>query len=289
MFEGVTVATVTPFSDGEVDFAKLEELVEWQIGQGTDCILPCGTTGESPTLSHPEHDRVVGAVVKVAKGRAKVLAGAGSNSTAEAVRLTRHAAECGADGALVIVPYYNKPTQEGLYRHFKTVAESADIPIVIYNVPGRTGRAIDPETVFRLAEIPNIVAVKDAADNLDITSALCCGCDLTILSGADSLNLPILSVGGKGFVSVAANIVPADLKAMLKAHESGDAAEALRLHKKLFPLCKALFYETNPIPVKTAMKMLGRINGEMRLPLCEMSDANAARLKKALQDYGLLK
>lgn len=289
MFEGVTVALVTPFKDGQVDFAKIDELVAWHVHEGTDCLLPCGTTGESPTLSHDEHDKVVDAVVKAAGSTPlKVLAGAGSNSTAEAVRLVRHAAQAGADGALVIVPYYNKPTQEGIYRHFKVVAESADIPVVIYNVPGRTARAIEPETVFRLAEIPNIVAVKDAADDVDVTSTLCVGCDLTILSGADSLNLPILSVGGTGIVSVVGNLVPADLKAMLEAHKAADAAEALRWHQKLFGLCRAMFYETNPIPVKTAMKLLGRLNGELRLPLCEMGAANERRLAEALETYGLL-
>jgi len=288
MFEGVTVALVTPFREGEVDFAKIEELVEWQIGQGTDCILPCGTTGESPTLSHEEHDSVVDTVIKAASGRVKVMAGAGSNSTAEAVRLTRHAAEAGADGALVIVPYYNKPTQEGMYRHFKTVAASADIPLVIYNVPGRTGASISPETVIRLAEIENIVGIKEASGSLDQSSAIAAGCDLEVLSGDDSLTLPIMSVGGRGVVSVVANIAAADLKAMVSAYESGDVADAAARHQRLFPLCRAMFYETNPIPVKTSMKMLGRLNGEMRLPLCEMSEANQARLKTALQDYGLL-
>lgn len=287
MFEGVTVALVTPFTDGEVDFDKIAELVAWHIGEGTDCILPCGTTGESPTLSHQEHDRVVDAVIKAAAGKVRVLAGAGSNSTSEAVRLTRHAAEAGADAALVIVPYYNKPTQEGMYRHFRRVAESADIPIVIYNVPGRTGASIAPETVMRLAVIDNIVAIKEASGSLDQASAIIGGCDLEVLCGDDSLTLPIMSVGGKGVVSVVANLVPADMAAMVKAYSAGDVAGAAAHHERLFPLCRAMFFETNPIPVKTAMKLLGRLNGEMRLPLCEMSQANEARLKGALEDYGL--
>lgn len=287
MFEGVAVALVTPFTDGEVDFDKIAELVAWHIGEGTDCILPCGTTGESPTLSHQEHDRVVDAVIKAAAGKVRVLAGAGSNSTSEAVRLTRHAAEAGADAALVIVPYYNKPTQEGMYRHFRTVAESVDIPIVIYNVPGRTGASIAPETVMRLAVIDNIVAIKEASGSLDQASAIIGGSDLEVLSGDDSLTLPIMSVGGKGVVSVVANLVPADMAAMIKAYSAGDVAGAAARHERLFPLCRAMFFETNPIPVKTAMKLLGRLNGEMRLPLCEMSQANEARLKGALEDYGL--
>ncbi len=288
MFEGVTVALVTPFREGEVDFEKIEELIEWHVAEGTDCILPCGTTGESPTLSHQEHDEVVDAVIRAAAGRAKVIAGAGSNSTAEAVRLTCHAADSGADGALVIVPYYNKPTQEGMYWHFRAVAEAADIPIVIYNVPGRTGASIAPETVIRLSEIDNIVAIKEASGIPDQASAIIAGCDVTVLSGDDSLTLPLMAVGGKGVISVLANIAAADLKAMVAAFNSGDVTSAVERHGRLFGLCRAMFLETNPIPVKTAMKMLGRLNGQMRLPLCEMSDANQAKLKVVLQEYGLL-
>ena len=285
MFEGVTVALVTPFADGEVDFAKIEELVAWHVDEAADCLLPCGTTGESPTLSHEEHDRVVDTVVKAASGKIKVLAGAGSNSTAEALRLSRHAESTGADGVLVITPYYNKPTQEGLYRHFRAVAEAVDIPIIVYNVPGRTGISIAPETMVRLAELDNIAGIKEASGVLDQSSAIASATNLTVLSGDDSLTLPILSVGGKGVVSVVANIVPGDVKAMIDAYNSGDTAGAAERHKRLFPLCKAMFYETNPIPVKTAMRMLGRLNG---LPLCEMSQANEARLAKALESYGLV-
>ena len=288
MFEGVTVALVTPFRDGAVDCDKIAELVAWHIEEGTDGILPCGTTGESPTLSHEEHDLVVDTVIKAADGKVRVLAGAGSNSTSEAVRLARHAAEAGADAALVIVPYYNKPTQEGMYRHFRTVAESADIPIVIYNVPSRTGASITPETVMRLGKIDNIVAIKEASGSLDQASAIVAGCEIEVLSGDDSLTLPIMSVGGTGVVSVVGNLVPADMAAMVDAYNAGDVAGAATCHKRLFPLCRAMFYETNPIPVKTAMKLLGRLNGQMRLPLCEMSEANEARLKDALADYGLI-
>ncbi len=289
MFEGVSVALVTPFRNGEVDFEKIDELVAWHVKQGTDCLVPCGTTGESPTLSHDEHDQVVERVINAANGKIPVIAGAGSNSTAEAIRLTRHAADAGADGALVITPYYNKPTQEGMYRHFREVAGCADIPIVVYNVPSRTGVSISPETLIRLAEIANIVAVKEASGSTDQTSAIVAGCDLTVLSGDDSMTLPLLSVGGKGIISVVGNIVPRDMKALVGAYNSGKVREAVEWHRRLFPLCRAMFYETNPIPVKTAMKMLGRLNGEMRLPLCDMAEANAARLAKSLQEYGLLK
>ena len=289
MFEGVTVALVTPFAKGEVDYAKVEELVEWHVKQGTDCIVPCGTTGESPTLSHQEHDKVIEVTVKAAKGRVKVLAGTGSNATSEALRLTKHAAEAGADGALMVTPYYNRPTQEGLYRHYMAVAEAVDIPIVLYNVPGRTGSNLLPETIARLAEHKNIVGIKEASGSIDQTSDILSRCDITVLSGDDSLTLPIMSVGGKGIISVIANIIPGDVKAMVAAFNKGKVADARDRHLRMFPLCRAMFIETNPIPVKTAMKMLGMINGEMRLPLCEMAEANAQKVEKALKDYGLVK
>jgi 4-hydroxy-tetrahydrodipicolinate synthase len=289
MFEGVTVALVTPFAKGAVDYAKVEELVEWHIKQGTDAIVPCGTTGESPTLSHEEHMKVIDTVIKTAKKRVKILAGTGSNATSEALRLTRHAAEAGADGALLITPYYNKPTQEGLYRHYKAVAEAVDLPLVVYNCPGRTGISIAPETVARLAKFKNIVGIKEASGNIDQTSAIVESCGLTVLSGDDSLTLPIMSVGGKGIISVIANFIPRDMKAMVEAYNKGNVARALEIHTKMFPLCRAMFLESNPIPVKTAMKKIGMINGEMRLPLCEMSEANDAKLTAALKAYGLLK
>lgn len=289
MFSGCLVALVTPFRDGEVDYDKLQELVDWHLEQGTDGLVPCGTTGESPTLSFEEHERVIAAVVERVGGRIPVIAGTGSNNTAEALRLTRFAKEAGADGALMITPYYNKPTQEGMYRHFRTVAEEVDIPIVLYNVPGRTGVNLAPETVARLAELPNVVAVKEASGSLDQASEIASLCDITILSGDDSLTLPLMSVGAKGVISVVANIVPRDVKALIESFWEGHVERARRLHLKLFPLCRAMFFETNPIPVNTAMKMLGMTNGEMRLPLCEMSEANRARLRRVLTDYGLLK
>lgn len=289
MFSGCLVALVTPFKDGEVDCAKLRELVDWHLEQGTDGLVPCGTTGESPTLSFEEHEKVIATVIKQAEGRVPVVAGTGSNNTTEALRLTRFAKDAGADGALMITPYYNKPTQEGMYRHFRTVAAEVDIPIVLYNVPSRTGINLDPETVARLAELPNVVAVKEASGSLDQASTIASLCDITILSGDDSLTLPLLSVGGKGVISVVANIVPRDMKAMIEAFQGGHAQRARRLHLKLFPLCRAMFLETNPIPVNTAMKMLGMTSGEVRLPLCEMSEANQSKLRQVLTDYGLLK
>ena len=288
MFSGCLVALVTPFEAGEVDYDKLQELVDWHLEQGTDGLVPCGTTGESPTLSFEEHERVITTVVERVGGRIPVIAGTGSNNTAEALRLTRFAKEAGADGALMITPYYNKPTQEGMYRHFRTVAQEVDIPIVLYNVPGRTGVNLAPETVARLAQLPHVVAVKEASGSLDQASGIVTRCDITILSGDDSLTLPLMSVGAKGVISVVANIVPRDVKAMIEAYQGGHLERARRLHLKLFPLCRAMFLETNPIPVNTAMKMLGMTNGEVRLPLCEMSEANRALLRRALTDYGLL-
>ena len=288
MLGGSVVALVTPFRNGEVDLGKLKELVEFHIKEGTNAISPCGTTGESATLTHEEHERVISEVVQQVRGRIPVVAGTGSNSTREALRLTHYAKKAGADAALIITPYYNKPTQEGLYRHYKALAEGVDIPIVVYNVPSRTGVSISPETVARLGEFKNVVAIKEASGSLDQVSDILRLCKITVLSGDDSLTLPILSLGGKGVVSVAANIVPGDTARLVDSFLKGDASEAVRLHHKLFPLCKAMFIETNPIPVKTAMRLLGRINGELRMPLCEMSKENETRLGKALRDYGLL-
>ncbi len=288
MFAGSIVALVTPFKDGEVDLKKLEELIEFHVREGTSAISPCGTTGESPTLSHEEHEKVISEVVRMVRGRVPVIAGTGSNNTREALRLTRYARKAGADGALVITPYYNKPTQEGLYRHFKTLAEEADIPIVLYNVPSRTGVSTSPETVARLAELKNIVAIKEASGSLDQISAILRLCDITVLSGEDSLILPILSIGGKGVISVVANIVPGDTRAVIDSFFKGDLETARKAHDRLYPLTKAMFIETNPIPVKTAMRVLGRLNGEMRLPLCDMAGAHEQQLTEALKDYGLL-
>lgn len=290
-FAGLTVAIVTPFRNGEVDWADLNKLVDWHIEQGTDCLAPCGTTGESPTLDHEEHERVIAAVCEKARGRIRVMAGTGSNSTKEAIRLTKAAKKAGADGALMVGPYYNKPTQEGYFRHFAAVAEAVDLPIVLYNIPGRTGSSMLPETMARMAEkCPTIVAVKEATGSLDQASQIAALCDLAILSGDDSLTLPLMSVGGCGVVSVVGNIVPRDMKAMVQAFETGNIAEAQRWHRKLFPLCRDMLgAATNPIPLKTAMALLGRGTGELRLPMCAIDDAGRDRIRKTLIQYGLLK
>jgi 4-hydroxy-tetrahydrodipicolinate synthase len=280
---------VTPFKNGAVDFDKLAELVDFHIRQGTDWISPCGTTGESPTLSHEEHEEIIKFVVRHVRGRIGVLAGTGSNSTSEALRLTRCADKAGADAALLITPYYNKPEPDGMYLHFKAVADEVKIPIVLYNVPSRTGRSIDPKTVARLVKnCKNIIAIKEASGNLDVTSEILSLCDIIVVSGDDSLTLPLMSIGGTGIISVVANIVPRDVKKMVDAFARGRIAEAQKRHLKLFPLCRAMFYETNPIPVKTAMRLLGRLNGEMRLPLSAMTAEKEKMLIAALKDYGLL-
>jgi 4-hydroxy-tetrahydrodipicolinate synthase len=289
MFAGLTVALVTPLRDGEVDFRALLELVDWHVEQLTDCLAPVGTTGESPTLDHEEHERVIAAVAERAAGRLKVMPGTGSNSTREAVRLTKFAQRAGADGALMVGPYYNKPTQEGYYRHFAAVAEAADLPIILYNIPGRTGSNILPETMARLAKIGPVVAVKEATGSLDQASQIAALCDLTILSGDDSLTLPMMSIGARGVVSVVGGALPRGVGAMIAAFEAGKIAEAQRWHHKLFPLCRDLLgAATNPIPIKMAMKLLGRDRGELRLPLCSMDAAGEARLRQTLGNYGLL-
>src|SRR5579871_705675 len=289
-FAGVTVALVTPFRNSEIDFDDLGRLVDWHIEQGTDCLAPVGTTGESPTLDHTEHERIIAAVVERSRGRIKTMPGTGSNSTREAIRLTKFAKKAGATGALMVGPYYNKPTQEGYYRHFTSVAEAADLPIVIYNIPGRTGSNILPETIARIAEHPQIVAVKEATGSLDQASQTTQLCDIAILSGDDSLTLPLLSIGGKGVVSVVGNIVPRDMKALVSAFAAGKAAEALNWHRKLFPLCRDMLgVATNPIPLKAAMKLLGRGTGEMRLPMTPLDAAGEAKVRQTLINYGLLK
>lgn len=288
MFTGSIVALVTPFKDEAVDYDKLEELVEYHIENGTNGIIPCGTTGESPTLTHSEHGEVVDKVVEKANGRIRVIAGTGSNSTSEAINLTRHAKKTGADGALIITPYYNKPTQQGLYEHYKAILEEVDIPVIIYNVPSRTGVSITPETVARLYDFNNIVAIKEATGDIDQASHILNLCDITVLSGDDSLTLPIMSVGGKGVVSVLANILPREISEMVSSFINREFEKSVNLHMRLFPLCKAMFIETNPIPVKTAMKLMGRLNGEMRLPMCKMSDGNVKLLRKRLEEHGLI-
>jgi 4-hydroxy-tetrahydrodipicolinate synthase len=289
MFAGVTVALVTPFRDGEVDYQALRDLVEWQVGQGTPVISPVGTTGECPTLSHDEHERVIATVVEQARGRAKVMAGTGSNATSEAIRLTKFAAKVGADGALLVSPYYNRPTQEGLYAHFARIAEACDLPQVLYNIPSRTGRDVEADTVERLARLGPIVAIKEASGSLDRVSDLAVRTDLTILSGDDSLTLPMMAVGAEGVVSVVGNLVPKDVIALIDAFRAGDIGEARRIHQKLFPLCRDLLgIATNPIPIKQALALLGRGNGELRLPLLPPDARGIEALRRSLVRYGLL-
>ncbi|MBI2094007.1 MAG: 4-hydroxy-tetrahydrodipicolinate synthase [Candidatus Omnitrophica bacterium] len=289
--QGCMVALVTPFRDGSVDESALKRLVEWHIEAGTSAIVPCGTTGESATLSFEEHDRVVDVVVQASRGRIAVIAGTGSNNTREAIRLTRHAKQTGADGALLISPYYNRPTQEGLYQHFKAVAESVDLPLVLYNIASRTAVNIEPETFARLAGVAHIVAVKESSGNLEQMSRILqlTQRKLILLSGDDALTLPVLSIGGTGVISVVANIVPRDVIAMIHAFQAGKHEDAILWHQKLLPLTKAMFVETNPIPVKTAMGLLGMIKPGVRLPLCDLSEASLQRLRQALVAYGLTK
>lgn len=288
-FAGLTVAIVTPFKDGKVDEAALKKMVDWQIEQGTDGLCPVGTTGECPTLSTEEHERVIAIVCQHAAGRIKVMAGTGSNSTTEAIELTRFAKSVGADGAMMVAPYYNKPTGEGFYQHYRAVAEAVDIPIILYNIPGRTAKNMEPDVVARIAEIPNVVAIKEATGSMDQASQTLALTNLTVLSGDDSLTLPLLAMGGSGIVSVVGNIVPADMLQLLKAFKAGNLAEAQRWHFKLFTLCRDMLgIATNPIPVKCAMKMLGRDTGDLRLPLTPLSDAEQVRLRKTLTAYGLL-
>jgi 4-hydroxy-tetrahydrodipicolinate synthase len=289
MLAGCTVALVTPFRDGEVDYQALRASVDWQIAQGTPVLSPVGTTGECPTLSHEEHERVIAAVVEQAAGRAKVMAGTGSNATSEAIRLTKFAARAGADAALLVSPYYNRPTQEGLYAHFAKIAESCDLPQVVYNVPSRTGRNVEAETIEKLAKLGPIVAVKEASGSLDQVSDLIARTDLTILSGDDSLTLPMMAVGAEGVVSVVGNLVPKDVIALIHAFQAGDLMEARRLHLQLFPLCRDLLgVASNPIPVKIALAMLGRGNGELRLPLFPPDERGRETLRRSLIRYGLL-
>jgi len=288
-FAGLTVALVTPFRDGNVDEAALRKLVDWHAEHGTHCICPCGTTGESPTLSHEEHERVISLVCEQAAGRMKVLAGTGSNSTREAIRLTQRAKEAGADGALMVGPYYNKPMQDGFYQHFKAVAEAVDLPIVLYNIPGRTSKNIEADTICKLAELPTIVAIKEATGSMDQASQILNGSNLTLLSGDDSLTLPLMALGGSGVVSVVGNIIPQDVMLLISSWNSGNVEAARKMHHKLFPLCRDMLgLATNPIPLKAAMQILNRDTGEVRLPLTPLSTSDMARLEQTLRNYGLL-
>ena len=289
MFTGAMVALVTPFQEGEIDFQTLDELIDFQLAGGIDAIVPIGTTGESPTLTPDEHKQVIERIVQAVSGQVPVIAGAGSNSTAEAIEYTEYSKKVGADATLQVGPYYNKPTQEGFYQHFKAIAEEVDLPMVLYNIPGRCGAGMTPETIARLAEIENIVAVKEATGSLDQASEIAARCDITIISGDDSLTLPLASVGGKGVISVVANIVPTDVKAMTDLILEGDLVSARQWHKKLFTLCKSMLtLATNPIPIKAAMAMLNMASEELRLPMTPLEEDKKAILKKTLEDYGLL-
>ncbi len=291
-FQGSFVAMVTPFRNGKVDEAKLRELVEFHIAHGTDGLIPCGTTGESPGLTHDEHRRVVEVVIEAARGRIRVVAGTGSNSTAEAIELTKHAERAGAAGALVVNPYYNKPTQEGLYRHFRAVAESVAIPILVYNIQSRTAVNVETDTLARLVrDVASVAGVKEASGSLDQMSQViaACGPDFSVLSGDDNITLPLLVIGGSGVVSVIANIVPRETADLVHAALDGDWKRARDLHYRLFPLARAAFLETNPIPIKEAMAMAGMLEPEFRLPMCRMSDANREKLRAILKPYALVK
>ncbi|MFH2068835.1 MAG: 4-hydroxy-tetrahydrodipicolinate synthase [Candidatus Omnitrophota bacterium] len=287
MFQGSIVAIVTPFKAGKIDEKSFGDLIEWQIKEGTDAILPCGCTGEAATLSMEEHQRLVEVAVKAVSGRKPVIAGTGSNNTAEALQLTKHAKNAGANAALIITPYYNKPTPAGLLLHYSAIAEAVDIPIILYNVPSRTGISLLPETVAELYRKPNIVAIKEASGSLDQVSAIKNLCDIAVLSGDDSLTLPIMAVGGVGVISVAANIIPKGVADLTRAFLSGDPEKAKKLHQQYHPLFRAIFYETNPIPVKTVLAWMGKIAPEWRLPLCAMTKENEARLRKVVEKAGL--
>ena len=290
MFKGSFVALITPFRDGAVDESAFQEIVEWQIAEGTDGLVPCGTTGESPTLSHEEHMRVVELCIEATRGRVPVLAGTGSNSTAEAIMLTRHAKEAGADGALVVTPYYNKPTQAGLYAHFKAIADAVDLPIVIYNIPPRSVIDMTVETMASLAEHPNIVGVKDATAKLERVSQqrLAMGADFIQLSGEDATALALMAHGGHGCISVTGNVAPRACGEFQDACLAGDFATALTIQDRLMPLHVALFLEASPGPVKYAASLLGKCTAELRLPLAAVSDATKVRVTSAMQSAGLL-
>jgi 4-hydroxy-tetrahydrodipicolinate synthase len=291
MIHGSMVAIVTPFRNGKIDEKALKDLIEFQIENGTHGIVPCGTTGESPTLSHEEHEYVIELTVNAVNKRVPVIAGTGSNSTKEAIRLTRFAKEIGADATLLVVPYYNKPTQEGLYLHFKQIATQVNIPIILYNIPGRTGVNMTPETIARLAgDFKNIIGVKEATGSIPQASKILhlCAKDFLLLSGEDSINLPLLAIGGRGFITVTANIAPKDVADLYNHFNNGEFEKARDLHYKLLPLNEALFIETNPIPVKAALSMMDKIKYEYRLPLSEMTPGHYEELKTVLSDYGLI-
>jgi 4-hydroxy-tetrahydrodipicolinate synthase len=290
VFQGVFTALVTPFRDGALDERALHDLVELQIGAGIDGLVPCGSTGEAATLSHAEHRRVVEVVVAAARGRVQVLAGTGSNSTAEAIELTRHAKEAGADGAVLISPYYNKPTQQGLVAHYAEVARQTSFPLLVYNIPGRTASNVLPDTLARLAELEQVVGVKESCGNLDQMAHVIAAVPDTfaVLSGDDSLTLPLLAIGGAGVISTTSNLVPAEMVELVRAFRAGDVERARAIHYRLLPLFDALFVETNPIPVKAALALRGVLLEELRLPLTRLSPPNRERLQVAMKELGLL-
>jgi 4-hydroxy-tetrahydrodipicolinate synthase len=290
MFSGTFTAIVTPFKDGKLDEAALKGLIRFGIDGGVTGFVPCGTTGESPTLSHEEHNRVVEITVKEVAGQVKVIAGTGSNSTLEAIALTKHAKSVGADGALMVSPYYNKPTQEGLYQHFKSVAEAVDIPIVLYNIQGRTGVNIDNATVQKLSKIPNITGVKEASGSILQMSEVIrlCGSDFDVLSGDDQMTFPLMALGGRGVISVVTNIIPNKMSTLVQYMLDGQIEKARAVHFEIFELCQAMFVETNPIPVKAALGLMGKIQPEFRLPLCAPSQANLDKLRGVMEKYGIL-
>ena len=290
MFKGAFTALVTPFSDGQIDTQALRDHVDFQIEKGIDGLVPCGTTGEASTLSHDEHVEAVRITVEHAAGRVPVIAGSGSNTTAEALELTKRVKETGANACLMITPYYNKPTQEGLFQHFSTIAEKVDIPIILYNVPGRTGINMLPDTVARLAAVPNIVGLKDAAADLKQTSFTrqLVPDDFVILSGEDTLVYPLMAVGASGVISVTSNILPGEMAELCRRFLGGDVTGTAELHHRLLPICDAMFVETNPIPVKAALAMMGRIENELRLPMVPISDKGAASVRAAITEFGLI-
>lgn len=290
MFKGSFVAIVTPFKNGKIDEKAYADLIEFQIREGTQGIVPCGTTGESATLTHQEHERVIELTVEIVNKRIPVIAGTGSNSTSEAIMLTSHAKDAGADAALLITPYYNKPTQEGLYQHYNAIAESVNIPQFLYNVPGRTGVNMLPETVARLSKGKNIIGIKEATGDMRQASDVIalCGDNFIVLSGDDFTTFPLLTIGGMGVISVTANVAPRDAATMCNEFFSGNLKKAREIHYKMRPLNDAMFYETNPIPVKTALSLMGKVSGEMRLPLCQMSEKNLEKLKGVMKGYGLI-
>jgi len=290
MFKGSMVALVTPFRNGKIDEKALKELVEFHIKNGTTALVPCGTTGESATLNYDEHDRVIELTIEFAKGRIPVIAGTGSNSTEEAIMLTAHAKKAGAAASLQVSPYYNRPTQKGLYLHFKAIAEAVDMPMILYNIASRTGVNIEPETFAKLAEVKNIIGVKEASGSLEQMSRIrkTCPKEFLLISGDDALTLPVMAIGGVGIISVAANIIPRDIADMCSAFEKGDIKKAKELHYKMLGLVKSLFIETNPIPVKTAMGLMKMMDPELRLPMCEMLPENKDKLVKAMKEYKLI-